>query len=72
MTSKQYRAIRKDLVALRDLIGKAYNKSNDMDSFELDDNSDIWSNVHNVKGKLWESYCAIDNEIIKLDKSINQ
>ena len=73
MTYKQYKSLRKDLETLKGLIGKAYNKSNDISLLKLydADKSEIWDKVHNITGKLWESYCAIDNEIIKLDKSIN-
>ncbi len=73
MTYKQYKSLRKDLETLKGLIGKAYNKSNDISLLKLNDadKSEIWDKVHNITGKLWESYCAIDNEIIKLDKSIN-
>ena len=73
MTYKQYKSLRKDLETLKGLISKAYNKSNDISLLKLydADKSEIWNNVHNITGKLWESYCAIDNEIIKLDKAIN-
>ena len=71
MTYKQYKSLRKDLETLKGLIGKAYNKSNDISLLKLydADKSEIWDKVHNITGKLWESYCTIDNEIIKLDKS---
>lgn len=73
MTYKQYKAIRRDLEKLKELIGKAYNKGNDIEILKLydaSDDKDLWNRVHKVTGKLWESYCTIDNEIIKLDKEI--
>lgn len=75
MTYKQYKVLRKELEKLKELIGIAYNKSNDisqLEEYDTESNFDLWYDVHRVTGNLWGIYCTIDNKIIELDKAIIQ
>lgn len=72
LTTKQYRALRKQLETARDRTAKAFESVNVLcDTINSEENPKEWDNLHMTKGRLWDSYTTLDNMIINLDREIN-